>query len=320
MKEQLIRLLKIITLVQSKPGIRSKELAVRCETTERTIFRDLDYLSAAHIPITCEGYGKGYRYNSNFSLYPLDWTDDETLAFALLHSIILDMKDNTPALLNAYDKVMATAYKEKQAKSIDLAKRINTLFYMGRSTSSDTKTMYLEDIVQAILENKQIETIYHTQSRDETTTRTIDPYYLVPREHRFYLIGYCHRAKGIRTFRVSRFKRLNVLPTTYQMNNFDLHAYLKNTWSIERGEESIHFKIRFSLDVARYILEEELFVIPKITKQSDGSIIFQITVNSAREFLQWLNQYGPDAQIFEPAYYREKQKESLRKWLNLYEI
>ena len=73
MSERLIRLIRIMTLIQSIPGIMAKELAVRCETTERTIYRDLELLSAANVPITSEGYGKGYKYIGNFSLYPLDW-------------------------------------------------------------------------------------------------------------------------------------------------------------------------------------------------------------------------------------------------------
>ena len=47
MTDRLIRLLRLITLIQSKPGILARELAERCETTERTIYRDLEALSAA---------------------------------------------------------------------------------------------------------------------------------------------------------------------------------------------------------------------------------------------------------------------------------
>ena len=318
MQEKLIRMLRIITLVQSKPGIRARELAERCETSERTIFRDMEYLSAAYIPICCDGYGKGYRYNSDFAMYPLDWTDEETLAFSFIYPIIHDMKDRTPALIHAYEKVMATAYKEKQART-DFAKRINSIFYLGRSTCSEIKTNYLEDIMQAILENRQIKVEYHTQSRNKTTTRTIEPYFLIPREHRFYLIGYCHRAEEIRTFRISRMKKLTLLNSKFEMNNFDLHAYFKGTWSIERGDHRIHFKIRFAANIARYIEEEELFVKPKITRQSDGSILFEAKVNSDREFLQWLKQYGANAEILEPESYRDRQRQELREWLQLYE-
>lgn len=52
MTDRLIRLMRIITLVQAKPGILARELAERCGNSERTIYRDMDALSAMHIPIT----------------------------------------------------------------------------------------------------------------------------------------------------------------------------------------------------------------------------------------------------------------------------
>lgn len=72
MTDRLIRLMRIITLVQAKPGILARELAERCSTTERTIYRDMEALSAMHIPITHLGYGKGYRFIGSFALYPFD--------------------------------------------------------------------------------------------------------------------------------------------------------------------------------------------------------------------------------------------------------
>ncbi|WP_246589563.1 helix-turn-helix transcriptional regulator [Desertibacillus haloalkaliphilus] len=69
MSDRLIRLVRIIVLIQSNPGITAKQLSEKCDTTNRTIYRDLEMLSAAHIPITNEGYGKGYVYlRSNQSL------------------------------------------------------------------------------------------------------------------------------------------------------------------------------------------------------------------------------------------------------------
>lgn len=58
MTDRLIRLMRIITLVQARPGILARELAERCGTSERTIYRDMDALSAMHIPITHQGRGR----------------------------------------------------------------------------------------------------------------------------------------------------------------------------------------------------------------------------------------------------------------------
>ena len=94
---------------------------------------------------------------------------------------------------------------------------------------------------------------------------------------------------------------------------------MKNTWSIERGEEQIHFKVKFSPDVARYIKEEEMFVRPKMKDLPDGGLLFEVTLNHDREFMNWVSQYGPDAEILAPVSYRERMKERLEQWRKLYE-
>ncbi|QZT35171.1 WYL domain-containing protein [Caldalkalibacillus thermarum TA2.A1] len=316
--DRLIRLIRIITLVQSKPGIMAKELAERCETTERTIYRDMEILSFANIPITNLGHGKGYQFVGNFALYPMDLTEEELMAFAVLPSLLEQVDLVPPDLYSAYEKVMAAARKEKLLRQ-ELLDSVTNVIQMGTPAYKDVKTNFLSTIIQAILSQQTIEARYHTQSRNVTTVRAIDPYYLIPREHRFYLIGYCHQKKAIRTFRLSRFLEVNILDQTFEKDDFNLKAYLKDTWSIERGEKRIAFKVKFSPRVARYVKEEEMFVKPKLTDLEDGSLLFEVTLNHDREFLQWLMGYGAEAEILEPQSYRRKMKELLQRWLGVYD-
>ncbi len=58
---------------------------------------------------------------------------------------------------------------------------------------------------------------------------------------------------------------------------------------------------------------------PKLTEKKDGSLLFEVTLNHDREFLQWIMQYGMDAEIMEPIEYREKMKQMLADWLKKYQ-
>lgn len=317
MTERLIRLIRILTLIQAKPGIMAKELAEKCETTDRTIYRDLELLSLT-APITNMGHGKGYVFIGNFSLYPLDWTEKEALSFSMLPKVFESFESLLPREFNsAYEKVMASYYKEKKQK-LDLLRQVADIIQMGNPSYKEEQENFTFPIIQAILAKKTIKTVYHTQSRDEETERYIDPYYLVPREHRFYLIGYCHTAKDIRTFRVSRFRQVILTKDIFDMRDFNIKKYLKNTWSIERGDSNITIKVRFSSNIARYIKEEELFVKPTLTELENGDLLFEVTLNHDREFLNWVYQYGPDAEIIEPQKYRDRMKEMLSEWKELY--
>lgn len=319
MTDRIIRLMRLITLIQGVPGIVVRELAERCGTTERTIYRDLEALSAMGIPVTNTGHGKGYIFIGKFSVYPLNWTEEETLAFSMLPSVYDQMKHLLPSgFESAYEKIMATNNKEK-AKRTEVAQQITEIIQMGTPAFSKSQAHFLSPIIQASLSQNTIKALYYTQSRNELSQRLIDPYYLVPREHRFYLIGFCHTAGDIRTFRVSRFQEVEILHQSFRKDNFNLTAYLKHTWSIERGEQQIKFKVKFTADVARYIKEEELFVKPKMTDFPDGSLLFEVTINNDREFLGWLAQYGPDAEILEPKIYRERMRERLDQWGRIYD-
>jgi predicted DNA-binding transcriptional regulator YafY len=315
MTEKLIRWFRIVYAIQAKPGITAKELADKCEATERTIYRDLRTLDVL-VPLTNEGYGKGYTFMGDFAVYPLNWTEQEAMVFSLLPSVV-DQSKLPPGFDTAYDKVMASHFKQK-SRNKEIVQNIADIIQMGTPAYKEDNPNFLFPLIQAILTQKTLKTVYHTQSRNELTERFMDPYYLVPRDQRFYLIGFCHLAGDVRTFRLSRFRDVHLTALIFDKNHFNIKQYLKNTWSIERGEEQIHFKVKFSPKVARYIKEEELFVRPKMTDLKDGSLLFEVTVNHDREFLNWVYQYGPDAEILEPVSYRKMMREKLQRWMGLY--
>jgi predicted DNA-binding transcriptional regulator YafY len=315
--ERLIRLLKIINMIQVFPGIKAKEISEKCETSERNIYRDLDLMSQANLPIFNEGHGKGYKFTGNFKQFPLNWDEDEFKEFTLL-PVLLGDKYKTKALMSAYEKVMATHVAEQVERKSQLS-NLSNVFQTGKPASATSVSKDLLPLISgAILASNTIEAIYHTQSRNTTTKRKIDPYFLMPRRDRLYIIGFDHKSNEIRTFRLSRFKNINVLNQKFIKDEINLEKYLQYTWSIIRGEMRIHFKVKFSKDIARYIKEEEYNVPPKLTDLKDGSLLFEVTVNDDREFLKWVRQFGSDAEIIEPLHYRMRMKELLQKWTTLY--
>lgn len=314
--DKVIRLFKILIAIQANPGISAKELAEKCETTERTIYRDLRTLDLI-APVTNEGYGKGYRYVGNFAMYPLNFTDQEALMFSVLPSV-LDKSKLPPGFDKAYDKVIATHVKETR-KRYDTLEDVADMIQMGTPAFRGSYANFLLPIMEAIIATKTIRAVYHTQSRNELTERTIDPYYLIPRDQRFYLIGYCHAKQDIRTFRISRFRQVELTGSHFDKGDFNIAQYMKHTWSIERGNSLIYFKVKFQPDVVRYVKEKELFVRPKMTDLPDGSLLFEVTVNHEREFMNWVIQYGPSAEILEPTSVRDKFKEQIRLWNQMYE-
>lgn len=61
-----------------------------------------------------------------------------------------------------------------------------------------------------------------------------------------------------------------------------------------------------------------MFVHPRMKDLKDGSMIFEVTVNNENEFIRWILQYGPAAEILEPASVRETLKGQLAQWTEMY--
>ncbi|MDQ0114803.1 helix-turn-helix transcriptional regulator [Paenibacillus harenae] len=316
MVDKIIRVFHIINAIQTNPGITAADLALKCNVTIRTIYRDLELIDFI-APLTNDGRGKGYRFLGKFFMYPLDFSEEESLVFSLLPSV-LDKEKLPPGFDTAYDKVMATHKKEKLQQN-RMMESIADLIQMGTPAYRKESANLLQPILQAALEQRSIDTVYHAQYRNETTERRIDPYYLVPRDQRFYMIGYCHLKQDIRTFRISRFMKAELTDLRFDKSRFNIRKYLKNTWSIDRGNKNTVFKVRFSAEVARYIKEEELFVQPRMKDMPDGSLLFEVTVNNEKEFMKWVLQYGPEAEIMEPQSARAALKRQLNAWTDMYE-
>ncbi|WP_339832845.1 transcriptional regulator [Paenibacillus sp. FSL R7-0272] len=319
MSEKTSRIFQLINAIYAKPGITASELATKLEVSQRTIYRDISQISL-FTTLMLEDEDKrngGYRFlNENF-LDPIRFNEEEELAFTLLPSLL--ERDKRPlGFDSAYDKIMAS-HRKNQTQRSNLVRDITDIIQMGTPAYRTEYPNHLHEIIQAILDKRTIDTVYHTQSRDETSNRMIDPYYLIPREQRFYLIGFCHRAQDMRIFRLSRFQQVHITNRVFDLGDFSVQQYLKNTWSIHPGERNTRFRVRFDSKVARYIREEELFVQPWMKELADGSLLFEVTVNNEHELIMWLLQYGPDAEILEPQSAREEMKARMAAWMRMYQ-
>jgi predicted DNA-binding transcriptional regulator YafY len=320
MTDRLIRLMRIITLVQAKPGILARELAERCGNSERTIYRDMDALSAMHIPITHLGHGKGYAFIGNFALYPLDWSEEEAAAFSQLRSIMEHIKPVLPlGFEGAYEKVMAVEYKQKaeREEKMESVKREAGPLRMERNSSQVEPPPFLTEILAAVLKQKSIKADYSENAYEEKGIE-IDPYCLVPLENRFHLIGFCHRFGIIRTFHINGFSGVTPLDQWFSKEQFDLQAFMKQKWSLDQDSLQVEFKVRFSERKMEWLRKEDMAVKPSRVDRQARCLHFKVAVEQDIEFVRWIMRFEEEAEIMEPFYYRDVMRLQLEKWLSLY--
>ena len=320
MTDRLIRLMRIITLVQAKPGILARELAERCGNSERTIYRDMDALSAMHIPITHMGHGKGYEFIGNFALYPLDLTEDEAAAFSQLRNVMKDIQPLLPNHFeNAYEKIMAAQYKQnaEREETMESVNKEAGQLWGERNSLQIEQSAFLTEILSAVMKQRSFQADYNENATEENGIK-IDPYCLVPLENRIYLIGFCHRFGRIRAFHMNGFSNVTQLNNWFSKEKFDLQSFMSQKWSLGQDSLQIEFRIRFSERMMDKIKYEELLVKPSKVDRQNCCLYFKVAIEQDIGFVRWIMKFEDEAEILEPFYYRDVLKYHIEKWLMLY--
>lgn len=314
-KDKLLRMLNILITIQNKPGVQASQLSRDMGVTKRQIYRDIADLSSV-VPIYSDK--NGYHFNGEFAIYPPNLNEKEVLAFLALPRLLGDTFDVlSPEFHLAYEKVSAALLKDKNLNSA-LIQQISSKFILPKTITQNQNKDCLSTMVNAMFNMVTVKTLYNSRSSQQVQERFIDPYYLIFRQGHLYLIGYCHLRDEVRTFRLSRFLEVSLTARNFEMEDFSLRSYLKDSWSIERGNRPTTFLVRFSQSISPYVQEEVFYSKPKMWLQQDGSLLFQATASSPEEFTRWLLQFGPEVEIVEPKKYREQMKELLDSWSETY--
>jgi predicted DNA-binding transcriptional regulator YafY len=119
-----------------RTGVTSAELAERFQVSERTIFRDLDSLRAASLPVGAErGRGGGIALEPSYSLPPVNFTAREAAVLIAAGRFLAEMRvlPFTATLSSALDKVRAALSASSQRALLDHLGRLHFLGVPART-------------------------------------------------------------------------------------------------------------------------------------------------------------------------------------------
>ena len=226
------RLLSILLLLQARGRMTARELAERLEVSERTIYRDLDALSAAGVPIYTErGPGGGCELLDGYQTRLNGLTEMEVRALFLL-SVSAPLVDLGlgQALEDAMLK-LTTALPAPYRSSVELVRQRIHLD-TAPSHGSGMKVPYLHIIQDALWQDCKLHLTY-SLGNSHAIEQLVDPYGLVARAHTWYLVG--ATAGRVRVFRVSQLQAIEMTQERFERPGaFDLAAY----WT-EHGKEFV---------------------------------------------------------------------------------
>jgi predicted DNA-binding transcriptional regulator YafY len=235
------RVLTVLELLQSRPGLTGPELAERLETDVRTVRRYISKLQDVGIPVESQAgrYG-GYRLRPGFKLPPLIFTEAEATAIVLglLGSSWLEVEQPPEAIEGALSKitrVLPDAARER------VRARSAVMYLSPRSSDGRPNASLLLLLGDAIQSRSCIDMHYRSE-QELVTQRIVEPYGLVGHRGKWYLVGYCRLRKDFRTFRLDRI--LSTLPAQerfVRVEDFDFREYAMR--------QLVNFPVRWKVEV-----------------------------------------------------------------------
>lgn len=206
------RLVSIIMILLDKKRIGAQELADMFEVSPRTIYRDIEAINMAGIPVRgSSGVGGGFEIMQEYKVDKKVFSTAELSALLMGLSSLLGIVQGEE-LVNALAKVKSFIPADR-AKEIEL-KLGQLCIDLSPWMGSRNLQPYLEGIKDA-LENRKLLTFVYIAHHGNKTVRTVEPYQLVLKSSRWYLQGYCHTRNAFRLFRLSRMSKLQVLGETF---------------------------------------------------------------------------------------------------------
>jgi predicted DNA-binding transcriptional regulator YafY len=299
-------MMDILMHLQARSLVKAQELADILETDLKTVYRDIESLRTANIPIESKpGRYGGFYIPKDFYFKAPKLSPEEIAVLFFAGEVLVKKngfmfeKDFKTALSKLKNTLAKEEIKTSSGKITSITYEIETL-----KTKLWENLFYI--IEKCISERKSIEVDYYTLSRDETKRRILDPYHLIYKNGAWYLIAFCHWRKDVKIFRVDRIKAVNETGASFVIKkSFSLREYLKNSWQITRGEE-VDVVVRFFPPASRMVREMEWLPTQKIVEEKNGSIIFSARVSGLIEIKRWILGYGSQAEVLEPQSLRQE--------------
>ncbi len=277
-------------------------LASDCQVSRRTIFRDLDVLRTAGVPLAFHQESQSYRIPEAYLLPPTHLTTEEALAVLVLcdelgadhklpfygpaRSAALKLQATLPARLRDYLQEITSAIR------IDLP----------QLASLGDKAAIYQQLIDALAKRQSVRIAYDSFSEGSEIRSRLSPYRLMFSRRSWYVIGRSSLHRGVRTFHLGRIQELQSTADGYRIpRNFSLERYLKNAWQLipEPGPDR-QVRVRFEPLVARNVAEINWHRTQELTWNADGSLDFRATVSGLNEISWWILGYGDQAEALEP--------------------
>jgi predicted DNA-binding transcriptional regulator YafY len=312
------RLLTLILLLQRQPNQKAAGLAASLDVSVRTLHRYIERLDEMGIPVYTERgpYG-GFSLVRGYKMPPLVFTPEEATAVSLGTGLVEEMWGELyrEAARGALAK-LENLLPEQQREEVKWARR--TLVSAGLAHPSlDTRSTTLAKLRSAMHAACRVKMIYQSTSSLKPTARELDPYAIAFRWGWWYVVGYCHTRRSVRTFRIDRIQELNVMDEPFQAPaDFDARAFLAE---FVQGQPQVQVRLRFAAQAAP-VAHTNRALWEAFEEQADGSVVVTFSAPDLNWAASTVLAYGPPVEVLEPPELRHLLRGWARAIVKLYNM
>ncbi len=313
------RLLSILTTLQAKGHVTAQALADECEVSLRTIYRDVDALSAAGIPVYSErGSSGGYRLLDGYRvrLNGLSSTEAEALFLAGLTRQAAELGLG-PVAASARKKLLAALPAELRSSAMRSRFHLDAPAWFAEGENLD----HLPLVADAVWNQRPI--VMRYQSRDAEKQRRVEPLGVVLKGGAWYVVAQAEG--GARTYRISRIQELEVLAERFDYPEaFDIESYwAESTQRYEAGLHPNRAEIRLSpwgVEVMDAFLPPYVRAGAVVSQEADerGWRRATLSVGSVDHAALEILRFGADAEVVGPPELRARMAEIVRILADVY--
>ncbi len=294
------RLFKIVYHLLEKGKSTAPELAKKFEVSIRTIYRDLDTISAAGIPIyATQGKGGGIFIMQDF----------------VLNKSLLSEQEKEQILM-ALQGISATEYNQTDELLIKLgglfqSKVTNWIEVDFSEWYKNTPNYNVFNLIKNAIFNQNMIIFSYFAQEGNYSNRTVEPIKLIFKNKDWYLYGFCLLRNDFRFFKLTRIKDLEISSDTFR-------RAVENIPKVEtviKNKNFIHAKLKFSPKVAFRVYDE---FTDDVSKDNQGNLYVNIDLPDNETLFSYILSFGDNIEILEPDYLRHSMKEKLALMLEKY--
>lgn len=292
---KLERMLSIVTYLLNHEKVKAQDLADKLEVSVRTIYRDIDAISRAGIPIAAYqgadggiGIVEGYKLDRNIL------TGDEVAKIVAglkgLHSISEDVKI----------KLLIEKLTNIAGKSDYIPPGNEIMIDLSSWNKNDRLGLRIREIKKAIRERKIIEFTYY--SNEKLTVRKVEPCVIVFKEANWYLYAFCLLRQDFRLFKLRRMSELRIIDAVFAAREFFLDSV---NWDGEYdGDRQSAIVVLFDRSM-KYAVND-IFGVNNYEIVENGRLKVTFHMGMGGWLYGFILGFGDKIEVLEPVELREK--------------